>query len=199
MSHARRSHSKTPSPQKLEGSATSIPPAQTGIRLGFGSFSAEIPRWFVELFSRNVVLASVFAICVFNLYYTYTSRNGTAFSFPPAATGVPTQPKSSHPPLTQFSKTFMFWVPDFSTQTKKFEPQFGEERFNQTLTERFGGWTRWRASGSGAGAPGVEDGWIYQASLPKAPHEDLSVKDVEQIVREHFREKAIYVVELRHQ
>jgi hypothetical protein len=181
---------------------TPPPPSATApspsIRVGFGSLSVEVPKWLIDAISQRLVLLAVVALTLFNLYFTYTTRNGTALYSPSTQKLTPSDPNGAHP-QTEFSKTFMFWVPDFNSPTKKLaDSKVTEEQFHKMLSVTFGGWTRWRASGSGTGSTGIEDGWIYQASLPKASP-DLSIRDVERLVRRHFLETSIYVIEIRHQ
>jgi hypothetical protein len=161
----------------------------------------ELPRWLFENLRRSWILWILAAFTFLNLYLTYTSRNGGAVFDPAPRTGKQLEQKDAKHLGTTFSKTFVFWVPDFASQTKRLsDPAVLEVQFHKALVETFGGWTRWRASGEGAGSTAPEDGWIYQASLSKDKDpDDMSVRDVQKLIRRHFLESSIYVVEMRHQ
>ena len=165
-------------------------PEPPPIKIGWGSLVMEVPKWLADYIKKNFVLGCVAVLSLFNLYLVLTHQNGEAFFAPRGTTRTE----------VQFSRTFVFWVPDFFSpgSTRRLsDPQVAESQFHERLRKVFGGWTRWKATGRGGDGP-QEDGWIYQCSLPKAGG-TISSKEVERILRQSFGENSFYVVEMRHQ
>jgi hypothetical protein len=174
-----------------------VPPS---IRLGFGSLVLELPKWLIDSVKQNVVLWAFAILTVFNLYLTYLSRHGEAsLELGPKSSAKQASRADGRSGEMAFAKTFVFWVPEFSSATKRLPDSVAlEAQFHKSLSEAFGGWTRWRASGAGSGSTTPEEGWVYQASLPKSSP-DMTTHDVQKLIRRHFLEANIYVVEMRHQ
>jgi hypothetical protein len=140
----------------------------------------------------HVVLLLVACITALNSYFVYLNRPGPGFVGP---FGQPAEAK-------HFRKTFIFWLPDFSSDlhlrrgTSPEERKAAEEQFTRKLTDLFGGWTRWRVEGKGGDAP-IEGGYFYQVSLPKEKP-DATVDSIKTIMADVFDQITYYVIEIRH-
>ena len=140
----------------------------------------------------NVVLLLVACITALNSYFVYLNRPG------PGLVGPFGQPNEA----THFQKTFIFWLPDFKSDlhltrgTSPEERKTAEEQFTRTLTDMFGGWTRWRVEGTGGDAL-TEGGYFYQVSLPKEKP-DATVDSIKNMMADAFDQITYYVIEIRH-
>ncbi len=144
----------------------------------------------MNLFSslkKNFALWVLALAVALNLYLTLANLPGRALIIPGQADG-------EH---TAFSKTFIFWTPDFSqSQCGPEASGSSEQLFNARLDQKFGGWTRWRVTGSGREGQ-LEEGWFYQVSLARnAP--PVALNDIESLLKECFRQQSYYVIEHPH-
>ncbi len=154
---------------------------------GNGPLGLKIPARVLGGIRRNFVLWILGLAVIVNLYLTLANQNGRALIIPGFADGQE----------VAFSKTIIFWTPDFSQgRCDPRVPQSSERIFNARLEQKFGGWTRWRVSGNGPEGT-TEDGWFYQVSLAKSAP-SVSLEDLEALLKGCFRQNSYYVIEHPH-
>jgi hypothetical protein len=171
-----------PSGDKPKGSAS-----PRSFKLRLGRFSFWNPAGVLWSLRKNTALWILSLAVALNLYLTLSNQNGRGRIIPGLANGE----------AIAFSRTFLFWTPDFSqSQCALANPESSEQSFNARLEQKFGGWTRWRVTGNGPEGK-MEDGWFYQVSLAKkAP--PVSLNDLEALLKECFRQSSYYVIENQH-
>jgi hypothetical protein len=99
----------------------------------------------------------------------------------------------------EFSKTYVFWVPNADNDGKPVEQQ-QYDNLHKWLIDNMGGYTRWKVEGtsSSSGPETTEGGWFYQTSIRR----DKPDVKPQMLYDEHnklFKQRTLYMIILNHQ
>ncbi len=152
------------------------------IQISILGLSIDIP---VVLITRNMISIIALILSVVALYFVHANHRLDRGIFNNGGSGI------------NFKSTYVFWVPEFSKKNLVVDsPKEREGFFNDFITKKFGGFTRWHVQGSSGNS--VDSGWFYQTSLPDT-HE-IDYKEIEGIIDKIFLDDAssLYLVEYSH-
>ena len=160
------------------------------VTIGYGPLKVSVPY---RIFStaglalrKHLLLSLVLLLSLINLGLFLDNRLGVGVldSLGSGSTRV------------SFEKTYIFWVPPFSHESRKIASEkVAEEEFHQWLVSSFGGWSRWKVQGASEGE--METGYFYQASLPRNK-EDIGVMQIRETIQRYFEQTDFYVIEITH-
>ena len=178
-------------PEEIQDKAKE-PEANEPIKVDIFGIKFDIPKsifqdMFRELFYGKGLLIIVAALSIYNFHLTNNQKK--------IGSEATLRPSASSSEAIDFSKTFIFWTPEFKPSNLR--PEFAksaQDTFHKKLKEIFGGWTRWEVHGSDDISS--EPGWFYQTSLPQDKKQ--TTDDIERLLRRIFNQSDYYIVSIDH-
>lgn len=161
-----------------------------GLRVG----PAEVPGWMCAVGLGAVAILAIASI-------SSPSIRQRVLDTAAQARGIFVSPEGKQ---TEFLRTYVFWVPLYQSDGAPYAS--GDfDALHSWLNTTFGGWTRWSVQGADASTPAGskgQQGWFYQASLPKPKEGEsapkVSIDSLRDKIHSTFAGVNPYVIEQPH-